>query len=350
MKLLQLIAICCCLYVPTLAQTKHQGQLFLKDKCGQIHLSLSPKRVTSKEKIPPYFAGFEVVDFRQDTSRLGFWAIDKDRREFVFQSTASQTISSFLDNYVDPAGTRTFLIVIKKLWLCDVKDNTLNPRQTRSWGSIEFRGEAFLKTNQGYLPFTYLDTVITSPNSARDMAIFRLSDLLFNFISKIAAVNEEVVLKRKATYSFHVLDSLNKERFNYPMDTALVLKKGVYANVDEFRNNQPSIFNYDIRPDENGFSQLYLTDEKGKPYFSRKMWGYCDGQQCYAMMDGNLFPVLSIDHAFYVFGSKEYKIKKKIMPVLLFVSPLMLATMPISETATRKLHFFSLDPYTGKID
>jgi hypothetical protein len=74
MKLLQLIAICCCLHVPTLAQTKHQSQLFLKDKCGQIHLSLSPKRVTSKEKIPPYFAGFEVVDFRQDTSRLGFWA------------------------------------------------------------------------------------------------------------------------------------------------------------------------------------------------------------------------------------------------------------------------------------
>ncbi len=351
MKLLHLIAFCCCLYLPTLAQTKLQGQLFLKDKCGQIHLSLSPKRVTSKEKIPPYFAGFEVVDFRLDTSRLGFWATDKGRREYVFQSTASQTISSFLDNYTDPAGTRAFLIVIKKLWIHDAKDTIVKPREPRQFGRIEFRGEAFLKTNQGYQPFTYLDTVITSPNSARDIAIFRLPDLFFNFINKIAAVNEESVLKRKVSYSFHLLDSLNKERFHYPMDTALVLKKGVYANVDEFRNNQPSIFNYDIQPDENGFSQLYLKDETGKPYFSRKMWGYCDGEQCYAMMDGNLFPVLSINHAFYVFGSKEYKIKTKIMPVLLIVPPLVvMGAMPISETATRKLHFFSLDPYTGKIN
>lgn len=351
MKLLPLVAFFCCLYVPTLAQTEHQGQLFLKNKCGQIHLSLSPKRVTSKEKIAPYFAGFEVVDFRPDTSRLGFWSIEKDRREFVFQSTASQTISSFLDNYVDPAGSRTFLIVIKKLWLCDTNDTTANPRLPRLLGSIEFRGEAFLKTSEGYQPFTYLDTVITSRNSVRDMAIFRLPDVFFNFIHKIATMNEATVLKRNVYYTFQVLDSLNKERFNYPMDTALVLKKGVYANVNEFRKNQPSILNYDIQPDENGLSQLYLKDETGKPYFSRKMWGYCDGQQCYAMMDGNLFPVFSVNHAFYVFGSKEYQIKTKIMPILLIIPPLaVVGTMPVSETAIRKLRFFSLDAYSGKIN
>jgi hypothetical protein len=61
------------------------------------------------------------------------------------------------------------------------------------------------------------------------------------------------------------------------MDTALVLKKGVYANVDEFRNNQPSIFNYDIQPDENGLSQLYLKDETGKPYFPGRCGGIAMG-------------------------------------------------------------------------
>jgi hypothetical protein len=88
-----------------------------------------------------------------------------------------------------------------------------NPRLPRLLGSIEFRGEAFLKTSQGYQPFTYLDTVIKSPSSVRNMAIFRLPDVFFNFIHKIATMNEAIVLKRNVSYTFQVLDSLNKERF-----------------------------------------------------------------------------------------------------------------------------------------
>lgn len=345
-----LLAFFCCIYLPAGAQKDSLSQLFLKNKCGQLHVSLSPKRVLSKDKIPPYFANFEVVDFRQDTSRIGFWAVNKNRREFVFSEPGNQTLSSFFNHYAQPAGNRSVLIIIKKFWLCDVKDIPVEPGKSPGFGRIEFRGEAFLKTNEGYLPITYLDTVITSPNSVKDMVLFRLGDLFFNFIKKIAAVNEEAVLKRNVSFTISELEALNKKRFAYPMDTALVLRKGVYANIDEFRNNQPSIFNYEIQPDENGLNQLYLKDETGKPYFSRKMWGYCDGQQCYAMMDGNLFPVLSVNHAFYVFGSKEYKIKRTFMPVLILFPPLaMVGAMPVSEKATRMLHFFSVDPYTGKI-
>jgi hypothetical protein len=62
------------------------------------------------------------------------------------------------------------------------------------------------------------------------------------------------------------------------------------------------------------------------------------------------FPFFPQIMHFMFFGSKEYQIKTKIMPILLIIPPLaVVGTMPISETATRKLRFFSLDPYTGKI-
>lgn len=352
MKLFSLLIVFGFLYMPARAQRDSLSQRFLTSKCGQLHLSLLTKRVTSEEKLPTNFGRFEVVDFRQDTSRIGFWMADKIRREFVFHGSANETISSFLNHYTDPSGTRSFLILIKKLWLYDT---VLSTKSTKSFaqvgkGRILFRGEAFLKTSDGYLPYTYLDTVISSPTSVKDMAIFRLPDLFYDLLKKIAGVQQEITLKRKA-FSFSELEALNNTQFNYPMDTARVLKKGVYASIEEFRNNNPTILNYEIQADENDLKQLYLKDGNGKTYFSRKMWGYCDGQQCYAMMDGNLFPVISVNHAFYVFGSRQYEKKGTAVPILFMLIPpvSMLAFEGVSETATRKLSFFTLDPHTGDI-
>jgi len=348
MKLFLPFALLACLYFPSYAQKDSLSNAFIKKYCEQLHVSVSPNRVTSDEKMPASFLQFEVVDFRPDTFRLGFWGVDMQRREFVFREPATETISTFFNHYTYPAGTKSFLIIIKKLWLRDNTDTKKTPAQPIERGRIEFRGEAFLKTNNGYLPYTYLDTIITSPRSVKDIAVFRLPDLFYDFLRKIAAVNEETLQKRKAFFTIGQLDSLNRKQYNFPMDTAMALKQGVYASLEEFRNNQPSILNYEIRADENGLRQLYLKDETGKSYYSRKMWGFCDGQQCYAMMDGNLFPILKVDHAFYVFGSKQYQLKSTWVPVLI-PGLSMIGTMSLSETAVRRLHFFSIDPFSGEI-
>lgn len=348
MKLFLPFVLLCCLYFSSRAQNDSLSNAFIKKYCEQLHISVSPNRVTSDEKLPPSFLHFEVADFRPDTFRLGFWGVDMQRREFVFHESASETISSFFNHYTNPAGTRSFLIIVKKLWLRDNTDAKKTPGQPIERGRIEFRGEAFLNINNGYLPYTYLDTVITSPRSVKDIALFRLPDVFYDLLRKIAAVNEETVLKRKAFFTPGQLDSLNKIQFDFPMDAATALNQGVYASLEEFRNNKPSILNYEIKADENGLRQLYLKDETGKSYFSRKMWGFCDGQQSYAMMDGNLFPILKVDHAFYVFGSKQYHLKSTWVPILI-PGLSMIGTVTLSETAVRRLHFFSIDPFSGEI-
>lgn len=134
------------------------------------------------------------------------------------------------------------------------------------------------------------------------------------------------------------------------MDTATVLRKGIYASIHEFRNNQPSVFNYQVEPDVNGLLQLYLKDAAGQLYFSRKMWGYCDGQQCYVMMNGNLFPIIPVHHAFYVWGSKGFRLKNSAVPYLVTLPTVVFyGAATVSITAVRQLHFFNLDVYSGDI-
>ena len=100
---------------------------------------------------------------------------------------------------------------------------------------------------------------------------------------------------------------------------------------------------------------MYLKDAEGKTYFSRTMWGFCDGKYSYAMMDGNLFPILQVSHSFYVWGSKEFQRTSMIVP---FATPLIAipggamavyGLTSVSESAKRKLRLFTLDVYSGEI-
>jgi hypothetical protein len=347
MKLLPLLSLCC-LYLPAISQTDSLHQRFLNDKCIQNHLILSTSHAPSKEKIPAVFSHFEVVDLRPDTTRVGFCGMDKQRYELVFDKGTSGQIATFMNHYTNPAGNRSFLIIIKKLWLYNIKDAPRMENKPKGIGCMEFRGEAFLKTDEGYLPYAYLDTVITSPYHIKDMARTKMANMLVDFINKIATTDEALAQKRKA-FTFNQLDSLNNLRFDFPMDTARVLRKGVYASIDEFRNNQPSISNYDVQTDGTGF-QLYLKDETGKSYYSRKMWGFCNGELCYAMLDGNLCPIFSVGHSFYVLGSTDKEVKAKnnsLGRVLLYRYSNGIFYMP--STGPYNMHFYTIDPFSGKI-
>ena len=291
MKLLTLVIVCSCLAIQATAQKDSLHKSFLKSKCGSFHLHLMPK--PKKSETGPFFSNFEVVDFRSDTTRIGFWCANKTRREILFNNGATNTFAGYLNTvYADPSARQSFLIIIKKLWLYDtLKVHGLGV------GRIIFRAEAFLQSNGGLMPYAYLDTVVASHISVLDMGGFKMVHLLNALVDKITQTDEAAIVQRNRVFSLQQLDSMNKRKFCYPMDTALVLNPGVYASIEEFRNNQPSISHYDIQPDENGLPQLYLKDEQGNSYYSRKMWGYCDGKNCFVMMNGNLFPVLFSDHA-----------------------------------------------------
>jgi hypothetical protein len=352
MKRISLLLALTCLFLAATAQRQVKGRQFLNDKCQSFYLT--PFYRTKDINIAPAIKHLEVVDFRPDTSRMGFLTENRKWKDIRFRAGLRHEVQAYLkDQYAFTGGIRSLLIIIKKCWLSDtaVARPTMELMKYPGKGRIAFRAEAFLKTPEGYAPYTYLDTVISSNASAVNIARKRLEDLLEILMDKVAATDEAAVIKRNRFFSFDALDSLNKRRFAYAMDTALTLRKGVYASLEEFRNNNPSIHNYEVQQNKEGHLDLFLKDEEGKLYYSRKMWGYCDGENCYAMMDGNLFPVVQADNAYYVCGSRQYKVEQTRMPLfVVFPTAFLLTSESISETVLRKLSLFQLDMHTGQID
>lgn len=312
MKPLATLFFLLCMWKTTIAQKDSLFQLFVKERFKPVHFSL-PEKVNTVAQGKSSFSHFEVLDYRPDTSRIGFAkGPDHLHKELLFKTTASKELAAFLNKfYADPAGAHSMVVIIKRLWLSDI---VLNPSeglnaQVPGKAKISFRVETYTSASSYYIPFTYYDTIITSSKEVLKIAPFRWTVLLQSFMRKVLSVNTETALLKKRL-SYTSVDSFSKRSFLTPMDTAQVLQKGVYATFEDFKKNKPSIVDYEIRQSGDSMRELILKDEQGKSYFSRRMWGYCDGQQSYVTIVGNLFPLLRYNHAYYIWGSKVSNSRK----------------------------------------
>ena len=333
------------------AQEDNVGVAFLDSRCAHHFISLSLKRNISKLKNSFPFREIQVLDYRPDTLRMGLFNEGKQLTDLRFHDAAGGIFQSFLnETYANSLETKTLVVVIKDLWFSDiVYEHNATPSNLRS--HIKFRVETYVKEKTGYVPLTYFDTLISSKKKVAMIAQFTIPDLISAFIDKIISINMyQANINLKRQLSFGAVDSFSNRAFTCPITTSDTLQKGVYASFDEFRNNNPSVFNYEIDKESDASMSLRLVDKEGKSYYSRRMWGYCDGRQSYVMMDGNLFPIINYGRARYVYGSKDYHVKKTAVPIfLLFPAAILVSAVPVSETVTRNLRFFKLDIQTGEI-
>jgi hypothetical protein len=223
--------------------------------------------------------------------------------------------------------------------------------RTTPGAAFEFRFhvEAYLNAADGYEPLISMDTIVGEPKgeTAATQAAKEIRSLLGVCIRRIAGLD---LTTARRVVSREQIDSFNLTRFSYPMDTARLLRQGAYASIEEFRNNTPSIPKAELSRDNTGNFTLRIPDETGQFYYTHRVWGYCDGTQSYVMMDGNLFPIFSVNHQFYVLGSKEYVSNGAIIPLYLLLGNLASATLsPSTIGLTRSLRVFRLDLESGKV-
>ena len=357
MKRVTLLFLFFCVTFTTHAQKDSIYQALIKNNYGTSYIALPEKKIDAP---PPVFSNIRVVDLRRDTSRVGLVSRRLAHRQIRFRRPLSAAMSAYLNqNYANPKAGRSLLVVIKDLWLYDRMydmDSTLTQTgkidvYTQWQGNMAFRYEAYLPTADRFIPITFLDTTITSADhTSVSMGEVKLPELLFTFMNKVAAVDLDAITKRKRTVTYDQIDSFSRTRYNYPMDTATAFKKGVYANVDEFLNNTPSIPDYEIIKNRDGEMLLNIRDKDGKFYYTHTMWGFSDGDYCYKMMDGTLSPILLVQHAFYVYGANGF-ITKKIMTIPTFY-PDGRVMYPGQETSlppTKIPFLYRLDVRSGEI-
>lgn len=351
MKPYALTVIFLCMAFQAFSQGPDAGQQLIRQQCGTLHVHLPLGQ--NGQGYPVIFDSIRVVDWRRDTSRIGLIGSGREAQEEVLlnRPMAEQLTTWLNAGYSRPKGHHRLLVVVKDLW---VSGRPPTRRKDRLW-KVACRFEAYLITGGGYIPLTYLDTVTRADDyRAEDMAAENLPDLMAVFMDKVATHLMTDDMATGNLVSYDQIDSFSRVRFNYPMDTATSLVKGVYADAREFRNNAPSKMTYAISADDSGNVILQVPDENGQLHYAAGVWGFCDGRQAYVMRHGDAFPIFSVYHQFYVLGSRDYRVNHtplRMSRLLPFSDAFIIdaAYSQINKAVIKELWVFRLDVHSGKV-
>jgi len=283
-----------------------------------IHLKKSEGAIVTSP-----FSHFEVIDDRTDTARIGIHAFIPTlgggihNRQLVFQHPAAREIAAWLnDHFTRPDGPYTALIILRNLWLSDAnylrEDKVKDPSIVAERTHIRLKTEIYAIKDSQYIPLVRFDTLQTykRSNTYSDMnTYYSLWDRdLTGMLSDMADSAAGIAAARAGNGRRIRLDDIlqfNRSRFDAPITGTTSPSPGVYANFDEFRNNAPSIRDFEIRRINKDLT-LYIKDGSGAFYYSHDAWGYCDGKDIYIMRDGILLMVWKEGKAYY-FMSEAYK-------------------------------------------
>lgn len=313
------IAGLCCLALVSTAQSARSPQGGGLSALRPLYIQLDNARNPSSVPFNNPFGYFEVIDQRPDTSIIGVHGNLPMRshafdRQLVFSHPAAMEIANFLNRQlVHPGAPDTAVIVLRCLWLSDTDPFTANAddgstndnRKTRT--HIRLRAEIYARHNGRYLPLVRIDTL--QPTRLVFYSILRSTYLgwekelasLFTQVTQRASL----AFARKAgagrRIAWEDIRHFNKTRFDIPIFEGERLQSGVYTGFEEFRDNDPSIHDFEVLP-EDGSLALYLKNGDGTSYYTHNAWGFCNGKQVFLMRDGLLHLLHKDGNLYYFYG------------------------------------------------
>jgi hypothetical protein len=268
------------------------------------------------------FSHFEVLDERADTTRIGVHGnlpmhshfFD---RQLIFSKPAHQEIAAWLNrHFTYPGAPDSVLVILRYLWLSDTDPYSPNPDQYSSFHPhnpadtrthIRLKAEIYARRNNLYLPLLRIDTL-----EPTKFVTYNARTATYNGWEKDLTELLRDLAENAATAASHHRNSgrwisgedirrFNRSRFDIPIFDSNTLIRGVYTGFQEFRNNAPSIRDFEVRPD-NGHLALYLRNGDGSSYYTHDVWGFCNGKQVFIMRDGLLHLLQKDGNSFYFYG------------------------------------------------
>jgi hypothetical protein len=268
------------------------------------------------------FIHFEVLDERADTTRIGVHGnlpmhshfFD---RQLIFNKPVHQEIAAWLNrHFTHPGAPDSVLVILRYLWLSDTDPYSPNPDQYSSFHPhnpadtrthIRLKAEIYARRNNQYLPLLRIDTLeptkqVTYPARTANYNGWEkdLEGMLRDMV-KDAALAANHKKNSGHWISWEDIRRFNRSRFDIPIFDSSTLVRGVYTGFEEFRNNAPSIHDFEVRPD-NGHLALYLRNGDGTTYYTHNVWGFCNGKEVFIMRDGLLHLLRKDGNCFYFYG------------------------------------------------
>jgi hypothetical protein len=267
------------------------------------------------------FSHFEVIDERPDTTRIGVHGnlpmnSHKFDRQLTFPDPAALELSRYLNRYfVHPDAPDTALVVLRQLWLSDTDPYfpVAGPYRPASQGQqpekthIRLKAEVYARRDNRYLPLVRIDTLQATANVTYNTVKCTYNGWEKELVALLEELTENAALaaaRKESSIKWITWDDIqrfNQTRFTVPIFNSPTLSRGVYASFEEFRDNAPSIRDFEIKKNS-GALAIYLKGGDGTSYYTHNAWGCCDGRQVFLMQDGLLKPLRKAGNSFCFYG------------------------------------------------
>ena len=262
------------------------------------------------------FSHFEVIDERPDTARIGVHTNMKTfrrpyDRQLVFDQPAAPAVAAWLNSHFSrPGAPYTALIVLRALWLSDARyireDLVRDPDRRFEKTHIRLKAEVYAVKDNRYLPVIRFDTLQATKKmtyyASLQAPYSDWGNNLASILADLADSSSSVTARRQdgdRRISLEDILLFNTSRFRAPIGTDTTLTRGVYNSFEEFRNNAPSIRDFEVKVEDD--RRILYTREAGNSYYTHDAWGYCDGKDVYIMRDGILYSAWREGKAFYFY-------------------------------------------------
>lgn len=329
----------------------------------KLNAPKSPKLVSLS------FSGLEVYDQRNDSSLLGFYKTKYSRNKswVTILKTVNPTpnaVYSFLESQIayDNQSSPRLVLLIRKLWLSkeientEARDHNIKMQKALLPGIITCF-EFYAKQGELLTPLMRFDTTILHHNPNLTLIGEELlQTTLTSAIDKLSKTNYRQKIETGRTYSWLQVDSFSTRSKHIEILQTTSFKKGVYLTFDDFKNNRPSIQDFEIKKSE--FSHtLFVKDEQGNQYPVRKIWGFSDGENLFIKSADIFFNLEKVNNNFYCWASKNVSMVKSVsMGDIIALSVLSVATggasggnARIKTKAALFLKLYQLDLETGEL-
>ncbi|MEJ7738217.1 MAG: hypothetical protein WKF97_12385 [Chitinophagaceae bacterium] len=258
----------------------------------------------------------DIIDARADTFALGYMkkGLLRNYKKIQFQSPGLQELTVFSNSLIIPDTTHSsfaLLLVVKELWASEEdtdrdpedKMNDFNERLFPT-SDVKVRFEFYLREAERYFAICRFDTVLLRTLPLKTYAAEYIKTAVTLGLKKVARYNFTNISKTKTPAAMSAILNYNNSRFRLPILNDTSLKKGVYLSFEEFKNNNPSITEFEIKRGKLG-DALYIRSDDGKWVVSRSVWGYSEENKAFIKSGDNYYQLHRIGNAYYFNGSRE---------------------------------------------
>ena len=283
------------------AQRISDSSFFASMKTRKIFLAEKP--YDTIYNLP--FHDIEILDARPDTTSIGFMKYTGGTTKLYLKKGFASSFKNFINtNYKVNADSDNLLILIKEFRITNYATiNKMKDINIYTWNSgAVISAELFLQTRNSYRALYKTDSILIGSSKSETAA--RLVEDGFRLILKKSEnKNLSEMHIGKTAFSFADIEKHVHDFINFPILNAATLNKGVYKTFNEFKTNNPSIKNFEVKKG-NLSDELFVTEDN-QSYPLHDFWGYCDGKNVFIYSAKNLFQLIKSQNTYNIKGIKS---------------------------------------------